>query len=1297
METTSKQIVPLQSSEGQRLLNETSIKQTLLVRIFSKQSTSGYCGVHTAALHMSARHFGLKYPDERQHVACDVRDVPFSDTNMFTFDETTRVVSSEKLVVEGASLSDLEELFRQHGLFDHFERSYADSCGVDNFRSRAVVALSHSDSRQGVLVNFKCDFIVNNKLFSSGHYRKRLHRMHLRLQGYLLSFVVVLAAFFTREVAGRERVYYVGIVEEDWDYSPDKRNEVTGENITADSPEGQYVIRGPDRIGSVYKKALYYEYTDDTYTERVPKSAWQGFLGPMLYAEVGDTILVHANNMASKNFSFHPHGVFYFKDSEGAVYEDNVPERGGDYLPPGTSHTYRWVANERAGPAEGGPNCVPWMYHSHIESTFGTNSGLVGFMLICRAGILNDQNKRTDVAEDFLLMFTVTDENLSYYIEENIDRFTTSTTLDPEDEDFLESNRMDSVNGYLFGSLPGLDVCLGDTVAWHIMCIGTEIDVHTVSFHGNVLELRNRRVDTLSLTPAVIATGNMEAINPGTWLAKSHVVTHKLAGAEVLYRVNQDCGPGYTPELLSGQTREYFIAAEPQVWNYGPTGMNGLDGTPLTEPDSASYNFFSDECNRIPGSYIKARYVQYTDEQFTQVIERSSAEEYLGILGPVIRAEVGDTIRVTFRNNGNFTHSIHPKGVLYNKTNEGMNYEDGTDAASREDGAVAPGETYVYEWSVPPSFGPTDLDDECLVWTYSSAFDEVRDLYSGLVGPLLICKEGTLNDANQRTDVAQEFILLFMIFDENLSWYIDENIANYTSCATDPEDGDFMSSNLLTGINGFSFANLPQPVMTSGQRVAWHILDLGKDTDQHTAYFHQLSFLWEGRRVDSVPLFPGTTQSFVSTPRNPGEWLIECHTNTHLVDGMYALYKVEEDPSSSSNQQETGPEDGVVPESGTVRRFFIGAVEVEWDYTPVLHDPVRSQALTDEASPGYVFVNRGDTMIGSRYRKALFREYEDGTFVRQVMRTSNEDLSLGLLGPVIRAEVGDTIEVVFKNMATRPYSIHPQNLLYDKANEGEVYGNRTVSDTPVQPQEQRTYTWYVSEEHGPSATEDACLTSVYYSGVLRVEDTNSGLVGPMVLCRPGTLGENGRRRDVDREFHLYFSVLNENKSWYLRQNIQHYCLTPDAVDESDPDFEESNLMHGINGYLYNNLHHLEMRVGERVAWNLIGLGDEVDLHTVHFHGHTLTYETEHTNRLDVSELIPGTFLTLNMVLDDPGVWLLHCHVNDHILGGMETYYIVHDADETTTPETTTLMSPTNKSMAVLTFLLAWTVTLWTSF
>ena len=38
------------------------------------------------------------------------------------------------------------------------------------------------------------------------------------------------------------------------------------------------------------------------------------------------------------------------------------------------------------------------------------------------------------------------------------------------------------------------------------------------------------RVDTLSMIPAAIATAKMDASNPGTWLAKSHVVTHQIGG-----------------------------------------------------------------------------------------------------------------------------------------------------------------------------------------------------------------------------------------------------------------------------------------------------------------------------------------------------------------------------------------------------------------------------------------------------------------------------------------------------------------------------------------------------------------------------------------------------------------------------------------------------------------------------------------------------------------------------------------------------------------------------------------------
>lgn len=74
---------------------------------------------------------------------------------------------------------------------------------------------------------------------------------------------------------------------------------------------------GKDRIGGTYKKSVYKQYTDSTYTTEIPKPAWLGFLGPIIRAEVGDTIKVHLKNFASRPYTIHPHGVFYEKGSEG--------------------------------------------------------------------------------------------------------------------------------------------------------------------------------------------------------------------------------------------------------------------------------------------------------------------------------------------------------------------------------------------------------------------------------------------------------------------------------------------------------------------------------------------------------------------------------------------------------------------------------------------------------------------------------------------------------------------------------------------------------------------------------------------------------------------------------------------------------------------------------------------------------------------------------------------------------------------------------------------------------------------
>lgn len=43
--------------------------------------------------------------------------------------------------------------------------------------------------------------------------------------------------------------------------------------------------------------------------------------------------------------------------------------------------------------------------------------------------------------------------------------------------------------------------------------------------------------------------------------------------------------------------------------------------------------FFNNRNDRIGGKYKKVRYVEYTDDTFTKLKERTPEEEHLGILG----------------------------------------------------------------------------------------------------------------------------------------------------------------------------------------------------------------------------------------------------------------------------------------------------------------------------------------------------------------------------------------------------------------------------------------------------------------------------------------------------------------------------------------------------------------------------------------------------------------------------------------------------------------------------------------
>ena len=362
--------------------------------------------------------------------------------------------------------------------------------------------------------------------------------------------------------------------------------------------------------------------------------------------------------------------------------------------------------------------------------------------------------------------------------------------------------------------------------------------------------------------------------------------------------------------------------------------------------------------------------------------------------------------------------------------------------------------------------------------------------------------------------------------------------------------------------------------------------------------------------------------------------------------------------------------------STTTREYWIQADEILWDYAPSYpKDAMMDMPFNEDQQ---VFVEAASDRIGRIYRKAVFRSYTpnfgeilDGPNEvvdvatgkqRIIRRPDSPEEHLGLSGPIIRAEVGDTVVVHFRNATRFDNSLHVHGFLYTKANEGTPYADGTGSaekaDDAVPPGETYTYTFEVPERAGPAGGDPSSIVWPYHSHTDEIADTNAGLVGPLIVHRRGTLDpRTNLPKGIDREFVNIFTVDDENSSLYADVNIGEFLAA--GVDKEalleDEDFEESNLMHGINGLLYANLRGMTTKVGETSRWYMLAMGTEVDIHTPHWHGATLL---EGGRRVDITEIFPASAKVLDMVADAPGTWMYHCHVNDHLSAGMSTVFTI---------------------------------------
>ncbi|KFQ60976.1 Coagulation factor VIII, partial [Pelecanus crispus] len=327
----------------------------------------------------------------------------------------------------------------------------------------------------------------------------------------------------------------------------------------------------------------------------------------------------------------------------------------------------------------------------------------------------------------------------------------------------------------------------------------------------------------------------------------------------------------HDPRSFQGEVRQYFIAAVEVMWEY--RNQRPQHFLKAMDPWSGRRKPFR--------QYRKVVFREYMDDSFTQPLLRGELDEHLGILGPYIRAEVEDVIMVTFKNLASRPFSFHSTLQAYEET-------QGTTQGGE---VVQPGELRKYSWKVLPQMAPTTEEFDCKAWAYFSNVDLEKDLHSGLIGPLIICRHGVLSFIFRRQLAVQEFSLLFTIFDETKSWYFLENMERNCRppCRIQQDNPDFRRNHSFHAINGYVSDTLPGLVM------AQQLLNMGSTEDIHSVHFHGQLFsvrTSQEYRMGVYNLYPGVFGTVEMWPSHAGIWRVECKVGEHQQAGMSALFLV---------------------------------------------------------------------------------------------------------------------------------------------------------------------------------------------------------------------------------------------------------------------------------------------------------------------------------------------------------------------------------------------------------------------
>lgn len=249
-------------------------------------------------------------------------------------------------------------------------------------------------------------------------------------------------------------------------------------------------------------------------------------------------------------------------------------------------------------------------------------------------------------------------------------------------------------------------------------------------------------------------------------------------------------------------------------------------------------------------------------------------------------------------------------------------------------------------------------------------------------------------------------------------------------------------------------------------------------------------------------------------------------------------------------------------------------------------------------------------------------------------------------GPEIRAREGDTVRVTLVNRLPTGTTIHWHGMDVPPAMDGPA----GLNQAEVEPGDDFVYEF--------TATNPG--SRWYHAHADPANQIALGLYGPLVI------EPREAERTYDRE-QTY--ILTE---WDME-------LTPDVALGKAPRGPRDQLLRGgelgtdlflINGKAHESIPPIETATGEKVLIRLMNAGNLP--HAVHSHGHSFKIVATDGNPVpDGMELVkdtvligPGERYDLELAADNPGVWMFHCHMENHAANGMMT--LIEYAGETPT-------------------------------